>query len=228
MIALESAKRWSEVLLALALVQQSAEHLASHPRERILFGSRLLLALLLACGMAPAFVEAALILSGVFLLRRFDGPYHGGSDRMTLLLLLGLFVSHLLPSVRAREWVIGYVAVQVVLSYAMAGWVKLREPSWRDGEALRDVFAHSVYPVSERVREWANRPALLRVAGWGIVLFESLFPLALFDSGLLRVALAAAFGFHLANAALLGLNRFVWVWIAAYPLLLWFQARFFG
>jgi hypothetical protein len=35
----------------------------------------------------------------------------------------------------------------------------------------------------------------------------------------MMMALAACF--HLANAALLGLNRFLWVWVAAYPALYW-------
>ena len=31
--------------------------------------------------------------------------------------------------------------------------------------------------------------------------------------------------FHLGNALLFGLNRFFWIWLAAYPALLWFQQR---
>jgi hypothetical protein len=224
---LESAIRWSELLLGVALVQQSLEHLASHPRERGLFASRLVLAALLALGVVPFAVEAALLVTSLFVLRRFDGPYNGGSDRMTLLLLICLLASHLAPTPRWRELVLGYAAVQVVLSYAMAGWVKLREPSWRTGQALRDLFAMSAYPVSEQVRGWAPGPTGLKLLAWSIVLFESLFPLALLDAGALRFVLVAAAGFHVANAWLLGLNRFLWVWIAAYPLLLWFQSRIF-
>jgi hypothetical protein len=38
-------------------------------------------------------------------------------------------------------------------------------------------------------------------------------------------ALALTAAFHLANACLFGLNRFLWVWLAAYPSLIWLQAR---
>jgi hypothetical protein len=41
----------------------------------------------------------------------------------------------------------------------------------------------------------------------------------------LWAALGIAVLFHLANACLFGLNRFVWVWIAAYPAILWLQSR---
>lgn len=228
MMPIDSAVRWSELLLGIAVMQQSLEHLASHPRERALFASRLVLAAMLSFAVAPLVIEAALLVTGLLVLRRFDGPYNGGSDRMTLLLLVCLLASHLAPTPRWRELVLGYAAVQVVLSYAIAGWVKLREPSWRSGEALRDVFAWSSYPVSAQVRRRAPGPRASRILSWGIVSFESLFPLALLDAGALRVALVAAVGFHFTNAVLLGLNRFLWVWIAAYPLLLWFQTRFFA
>lgn len=220
---IESAVRFSELLLGLALLQQSLEHLRSHPHERAWFASRLVLAALLSLGVAPLATEAALLVTGLFVLRRFDGPYNGGSDRMALLLLVCLLASHLAPTPRWRELALGYAAVQVVLSYAMAGWVKWREPSWRSGQALRDLFAFSAYPVSNQVRGWAPGPVGLKVVSWGIVLFESVFPLALLDAGALRFMLVAAAGFHIANAWLLGLNRFIWVWIATYPLLLWFQ-----
>ena len=59
---------------------------------------------------------------------------------------------------------------------------------------------------------------------WAVILFELLLPISLFDQRLLIAALAIAALFHLANACLFGLNRFFWIWLAAYPSLLWFQA----
>jgi hypothetical protein len=38
-------------------------------------------------------------------------------------------------------------------------------------------------------------------------------------------ALCVAALFHLANAVLFGLNRFLWVWIASYPSILWLHGR---
>jgi hypothetical protein len=45
------------------------------------------------------------------------------------------------------------------------------------------------------------------------------------NQALLIVALGVAGLFHLANACLFGLNRFLWFWIASYPSILWLQAR---
>lgn len=227
-MTLETAVRWSEALLALALLQQCLEHcsVASHPRW--LFAGRLLLALLLFFGFQPALVESLLLLSTLVLLHRFDGPYNGGSDRMSLLLLCCLWGSRLAPTQHWREIILGYLAVQLLLSYAVAGWVKLANSDWRHGQALQDVFQFSVYPVSESMRSWAESPRLLFVLSWTIMLFEILFPLGLLTTWSLVAMLSLAALFHLINGCIFGLNRFLWSWIAAYPCLIWFQQRVLG
>lgn len=165
---------------------------------------------------------------------------------MRLLTLTCLWASHLvaptssavtdvtgaavvLPAAEAGSWArlpLGYLAVQVVLSYTLAGYVKLTNRDWRSGQALVDVFAISTYPVSDSLRGWARRPRLLWLLAWVAMAFEILFPVAFLDAQLLRFALAGALGFHLVNAVVFGLNRFVWSWLATYPVLVWFQAEF--
>jgi len=49
----------------------------------------------------------------------------------------------------------------------------------------------------------------------------------LLNASMLYVALFVAAVFHLANACLFGLNRFFWIWPAAYPVVIWFQYRLF-
>ena len=145
---------------------------------------------------------------------------------MGTLVLFCLCLAHWLPS-RWQEVALGYLAVQLVLSYFISGQVKIANLEWRSGRALQDVFCFSAYPVSEELRGLADRPKLLFGASWAVMLFEVLFPFSLLDTRLLMVALFIAALFHLANAFLFGLNRFVWVWLAAYPSILWFQARIF-
>ncbi len=224
---LDEAVRLTEMLMGFAFAQQSIEHLHVQPSERKLFVLRLLLAVLLMIGLQTALASAVLLLFGLLLLQRFQGPYNGGSDRMGLLILCCLCLTHWLPSERWREMAFGYLALQLVLSYFISGWVKVVNPEWRNGRALRDVFEFSAYPVSESLRRWAQRPQWLLYMSWIVMLFELLFPLSLLTASSLYVALIVAASFHLANACLFGLNRFFWIWIAAYPSLLWLQQRVF-
>lgn len=218
------ALRWSGSLLGVALAVQCAQHLSLGTRDARLYTLRLVLAVLFACGLAPGITAGLLLSTSLLLFVRFHGPYNGGSDRMGLLLLCGLWLAHVLPQPAWRAAALGYVAVQLVASYFLAGVVKVVEPTWRNGQALRDVFAFSIYPVSADLRALAARRAWLTAAGWGVMLFELAFPFALLDTRALLSALALAFTFHVGNAALFGLDRFVWVWLAAYPTLLWFQS----
>ena len=224
-MTLDAATRLTEVLLALALLQQSAEHLRRFRDERLLFAGRIVLCLLVVLGFGAPWPLLGLALLSLVLLRRFQGPYNGGADRMGLLALWCVTLCRFLPSEPAREIAFGYLGVQLILSYFIAGGVKILNPDWRGGRALRQVFAFSAYPASEAVRGWAERPGVLLAMSWAVMLFELGFPLTLASRPSLAVGLAVAALFHLMNAGLFGLNRFFWTWLAVYPALLWLQGR---
>lgn len=167
----------------------------------------------------------ALTTLSTLMLRRFDGPYNGGADKMTLLILIFISLAQIAPSQFWADMAMSYLAIQVVLSYFVSGWVKLKNPDWRNGQALSDVFRFSTYPVAENLRGLSNVPRLVVPASLAVIALEVAFPLALVSHTTLIVALTATGLFHLANACVFGLNRFFWAWIAAYPSLIWFQAR---
>ncbi len=226
-MTLTVALRSSECLLALVLLQQALEHLGTARDERRLHACIALFAVLLMTGAAPLWAECVLLVLTVLRLLRFDGPYNGGADRLTYLILICLTLARLAPTPQWQELAFGYLALQLCLSYAMSGWVKLVNPAWRSGQALRDVFAWSAYPQSEQLRLWAEHPRTMFIMSWSVIGFELAFPFALALGHWLWLALALAASFHLANAWLFGLNRFVWVWLAGYPALLWLQERLF-
>ncbi|MEL7467070.1 MAG: HTTM domain-containing protein [Pseudomonadota bacterium] len=202
--------------------------MALHRDERLLFLPRAALSTLLLAGIHPNLMICGLMLHALIVLHRFQGPYNGGSDKLGLLILFCLTMAHLAPPGVWRELALAYLAVQVVLSYFISGQIKIMNPDWRSGRALTDVFRFSAYPVSEDMRALANRTNLVWSASWGVMLFEVTFPLALLHPATLIAALGIAVMFHLANAVLFGLNRFVWIWIASYPSILWLQDRLIG
>lgn len=223
MIDLENALRLTEVLLAVAILQQSAEHIAGSRAERVLFAPRAALSLALLAGVLTPAVLLALVVHSVVLLHWFNGPYNGGSDKMGTLVLICLCGATLLPQGAMQQAVFGYLGVQLVLSYLVSGWVKIVHADWRDGSALRDVFDFSAYPVSRDLRGLAQRPKLMLGLSWAVIGFELAFPLCLLSTPLLAGMMVLAVLFHLANSMFFGLNRFVWAWIAAFPALIWLQ-----
>lgn len=225
MITLETALRATEILLALAFFQQSAEHIASSRDVRLLYLTRGALSLLLMLGFHAQWVLLALAVHSLFVLHRYQGPFNGGSDRMSLLILYCLCLSRWLPTEIGAQAAFGYLAVQVILSYFISGQVKIVNSEWRSGQALIDVFSFSAYPVADSLRALVGRPRVLWAASWAVMVFEVLFPFSLLNATALILALLIAGLFHIANAMLFGLNRFVWSWIAAYPSILWLQTR---
>ena len=217
-MSLDLAIRLTEILLALAFIQQSIEHLSASKNEQLLFLARIILSVLLLTGIQTQWVCILLFINAIFILKQFHGPYNGGSDRMGLLILSSLCIVDFIPN-----YAFGYLALQVILSYFIAGCVKLINPQWRNGEALQDLFRFSAYPASESLRVWADRPQILCLMSRAVIIFELLFPLTLFSQATLIIGLTLALSFHIANTYFFGLNRFFWIWLAAYPSLLWFQ-----
>ncbi|WP_454716229.1 HTTM domain-containing protein [Caulobacter segnis] len=226
-MTMQLAARLTEILLALALIQQSLEHLVRFRNEQLLFGVRIALCVLVLAGIAAPWPLVGLAALSVLILYRFEGPYNGGSDRMGLLALWCLTAARLLPTPPLQELAFGYLGAQLILSYVISGGVKVVNPDWRSGRALADVFRFSAYPVSEALRAWADRPRVLLAMSWAVMGFELIFPLTLLWKPALIAGLVVAGTFHLANACLFGLNRFFWTWLAVYPAILWLQGRLF-
>src|ERR1700744_534008 len=97
-MTLNAAARLTEILLALALIQQSAEHLRRFTDERVLFLARIALCLLVVAGVAQPWPLVGLAVLSLVILGRFQGPYNGGSDRMGLLALWCLTAARCLPT----------------------------------------------------------------------------------------------------------------------------------
>ncbi len=165
-----------------------------------------------------------LVLGTLAIAGRWRGSYNGGSDAMTLVVLLGL-----LPGLAGQELAaqagLAYIAVQGLLSYFIAGFVKVRAADWRSGRALGVFLNLPSFPIPMSLRRCSKRPKLLRALSLAVIAFELGAPLALWWPG---PYLAAAMGFHLFNAYALGLNRFVWAWAAAYPAIVYWAERVSG
>lgn len=224
-MSFDTAIRLTEILLALAFIQQSIEHIYTAKDQRNLFIPKIIFSILLLFGLATKWICLLLFINGILILKRFDGAYNGGSDRMGLLTLSSLCLIHFIPVLKLQEFVFGYLALQTILSYFISGFCKITNKDWWNGKALEDLFRFSIYPASEALRAWAERPKILCLASWLTILFELFFPLSLLNQTTLVIGLVLALSFHLVNIYLFGLNRFLWVWLAAYPSLLWLQGE---
>lgn len=171
---------------------------------------------------APAWLLAAACLA---LSIRFRGAYNGGSDAMLLVVALALALARTAPGTALGRAGLAWAAVQVVLSYFVAGVAKLGDRRWLDGRAMPFLVRLPHYHVpawAQALLSW--RPAALGAA-WAMLGFELVAPAALVDRRLALGVIGFGAAFHLANALVFGLNRFLWTWLAAYPALLFWAGR---
>jgi hypothetical protein len=168
-----------------------------------------------------------LCFSQVAICVRFRGTFNGGSDYMTVLILAGLSLAAIScgQPLLAQAGLL-YIGVQVTFSYFIAGVAKLRNPDWRMGLALRAFVLDSPYGAPRWARALLAQPGLARAIGWVVIGFECSFPLAWLDPRLGLTYAAAGLLFHIGNALVFGLNRFIFAWAAAYPALLYCSRLF--
>jgi hypothetical protein len=196
------------------------------------YPSILYLTLLRAACLVGIFIEyrdqrylwpLVLIVASVSVLYTLRGPDgRSGADQMTKV----IYVSAALALLSPHQWVweveLFFLAGQLVLSYLTSGILKIREPVWREGKALSLIFRQQSYGNRMCWQIVNEHPQLSRVLTWSVMLFECGFPIILLLP--LRFGIAIlAFGlvFHFANAAILGLNTFLWSYLALYPAMIW-------
>jgi hypothetical protein len=113
------------------------------------------------------------------------------------------------------------VAGQLTISYFLAGAAKLASFEWRSGRALVGVMGTGAYGHPFAARVATAGPWVPIVFCWCVIAIETVFPAFLFAPREVLLGVLAAFAlFHGATAFFMGLNTFVWAFIAAYPSLL--------
>jgi hypothetical protein len=185
-------------------------------------GFKLILCLQLICSVLLLVQSHSILLLVVLITTtlisvRFRGTFNGGSDSMTLVVVSAAFVASLWPA--ATSSALWYIGIQTGLSYFVAGNVKLKEPRWRNGETLRALLTFANYSLPQRVKVWIRsaRKSQLQAASWLAISFECFFPIVFISQTFCLAYLMAGLVFHLSNVYILGLNRFLFAWLATYP-----------
>ena len=207
-------------------LRRALDALLDWPAVLGLLGVRLAAAL--ALGAWGGAVPAALVFASTALVcLRFRGLYNGGSDYMTVHVGLALTVARLFSEdTLVVDGALGWIALQTLLSYGMAGLVKVRAPAWRSGDALAAFLSSSRYAVPLAVQRLAASKSVMRIASLGVMGFEVSAGVVLFaPENVVYVWLGLAATFHLVNAWVFGLNRFFFAWLAAYPAVVYWSTR---
>jgi len=149
-----------------------------------------------------------------------------GADQMLVIVLVSSGLGAALHDTPAGAAAVDYAALQLLLSYIVAGTAKAVSPEWRSGRAIVGITGTIGYGhprFHERVKHW---PRVARLLCWSVIAFEcgaTLLLLAGVPGAWTIIALGI--GFHVGVTVVMGLNIFVWAFAACYPALLVLAAQ---
>lgn len=141
---------------------------------------------------------------------RFRGLFNGGSDMMVFVIATGLIIG--------GKFGVIYIGIHTIYSYFKAGIVKIIQPSWRSSIAIGQLLGTSLFSQSRNFGVYLQQKRFLSyLLCYTVLIFELSFPLALISVKATYVYFFLAMAFHFINFVFFGLNRFFWIWMAAWP-----------
>jgi len=166
-----------------------------------------------------------LLLIHLATLLRWLGNFNGGSDYLTSILLLFTSLGLYFSDSKMPVISLWYITFQVLFSYFKAGWLKLKTRNWQNGLAIREFLNSPAYEKIQIFDRLTKSSTINTFNSWVVIAFEVLFPLSLVNKDLALIFMMAGLLFHLINAYVFGLNRFIFTWLAGYPAIYWCSLR---
>lgn len=157
----------------------------------------------------------------IFMILYFIRNVYGtdGADQMNFVILISLVLFGVLKTDSIIiNLPIYFIAFQLLLSYLISGFSKIISEEWRSGTALIGILSTQAYGDILFHRMLSNNLKLSRILCWLVILFELLFPIVLllsFKTQIIIILLGVLF--HLGIAIIMGLNNFLFAFLAAYP-----------
>jgi hypothetical protein len=164
--------------------------------------------LILISALAPARPLLILAIAFIHLIIciRFRGIFNGGSDMMVFIIASGLIIGGKIGLI--------YISIHTCYSYFKAGIAKILQPSWRSGIAINQFLRISLY---SNIRKLDPHKYLSRILSYSVLGFELIIPIIFFYPKIGPIYFATAIAFHFINFLVFGLNRFLWIWLSAWP-----------
>jgi hypothetical protein len=217
--------RLSRPLVAQLIHKLGVEMLFRYPGILVLiclrFVSSLAVILCVVMGrptIAP--LVTVIIVTLAFTLRSPEG--NDGSDQMSSIALLATTLSEAAGTNFGRFAGLAFIAAQASLAYGTSGFLKITEKGWRNGTFVMDLLKTSSFGHRWLLHLLENRESLATPVGYAIAFGDCAMSCAVFLPPRECIALLC-FGvfFHIGIAIVLGLNTFLWSFVATYPAILW-------
>jgi hypothetical protein len=176
-------------------------------------------------GVVPLSILAATAL--MFTLRNPQG--NDGSDQMATIILVASTLSRLVGTTFSVRACLVFIAAEASLAYGTSGLLKIVMKEWRDGTFVTEILKTSSYGNRRLLEVFKNRRGIAIFAGWAVCMGDcSLSSAALLPPEFCLSLLAFGVALHFGIATVLGLNTFVWSFVATFPAILWCSVHLYS
>jgi hypothetical protein len=175
-------------------------------------------------GFYAALVTLSLI-NVLFTFRRVFGD--DGSDQMTTIVLLTLCLC-CWPgcSTLVKSCGLWFLALQLCLSYCAAGVAKALSGQWRSGGAVYRVFNTGAFGAPWAARMLQDRNSVNLALCWSVILMEVFYPACIVLPAPWKWAFPIwGLSFHILCGIIMGLNSFIFTFLATYPALIYIASQ---
>jgi hypothetical protein len=203
-----------------------------YPEVLGLIGMRLIVALLLIAAIFfqwPVRPELLILtaLTLLFTLRCPEG--NDGSDQMSLIILLVSSLAEVIHTPIAYSTALIFIAAQAALSYGTSGLLKAQQAGWRNGDFVTEILATSSFGSRQLMRLFQAYLPLRKWCGRFVAFGDCLLALAaLLPPVACSLVLIFGLSLHIGIARILGLNTFLWAFVATYPAIMFASASLYA
>ena len=134
-------------------------------------------------------------------------------------LIIFSLVVYLFVKLNSNINYIHYISFYAITSYFLTGYNKILSPKWRSGIGLTNLMSTENYGKQGIYEYLKSNKDIAKYLSWGIIVFQLLFFIGVFDSRLMLLFVFFAFIFHLNVAMIMKLYNFLFIYLSTFPVL---------
>jgi hypothetical protein len=145
-----------------------------------------------------------------------------GSDQMASIILIALSLAAIVNTNFSRSATLVFIAAQASLAYGTSGFLKLPKIGWHDGSYATDILKTSSFGNKKLLNLFQKNRFIATTLGRAVVFGDCCIAFAFLMPPSISIGLLV-FGIflHLGIGLVMGLNTFLWSFVATYPAILW-------
>ncbi len=207
--------------LAIDVKKLKLDFFCRYPNVLVVLAIRLLSAIILIPIILfhqSAVLPLVLITAINLIMQVRNSQSNDGSDQMAMVGFIALLLANFINTALSISIALFFIAAQASLAYGTSGFLKMQKIGWYNGDYVTDILKTSSYGDRKVLQITQKRKSVAKVLGFMVVYGDCLLSIAfIFPPGICIYILLFGISLHIGIGRIMGLNTFLWSYIATYP-----------